>query len=220
MNRFWNRIVITAAFGMAALCPSVGAEVEVSVTLSGPVSEILPILELLKDLGVGVGNNAGGSATVEVHSAYSDSEDSAAETTDPAPAEPKMEAPAPEPEAEPEMPAGPSFSNFQATPESVTVGQQLFVSVTLNDPEGAVDTVAFNVGELEGTTADLYDNGSNGDKVAGDGVWSLAVPVPDLPSQKYTLNLSGFDAFAQPVQLETADGPVPLQARTQVEVVD
>ena len=59
---------------VAMVTPRAEAEVEVSVTLTGPVGEILPILELLKDLGIGEQEGESLGMSVRMHSEIGDQE--------------------------------------------------------------------------------------------------------------------------------------------------
>lgn len=216
MKIFAIRSLLALFMGIFLAIGGAQAQIEASLTLKGSVEDMIPILELLKDLGIGSGPEGGGGLELELHSTFPSSEESEAgeemsgETTD-------TEEVTPEPAPES---TDPVFSTFVVAPGKGAVGQEVMVTATLHDPKGMVDTVALTIGELEGTTADLYDNGSNGDETAADGVWSLRAPVPEVEPGVYTLNLAGYDLFGQAVLLETDDGTIPLQERVQFEVTE
>jgi len=85
--------------------------------------------------------------------------------------------------------------------------------------QGAVAEVTATVREASDIILILNDSGEDGDKVAGDGVWSLAFEVPGgAPAGEYNWDFEAFDANGDPVKVTTAGGE-PLTAEASVEVV-
>ena len=165
-----------------------------SVTISGPIDEILPLLEQLKDMGVGA-PSTDESLRVELRSV----------------------AKAPEAAEPPKPPL--ALEALQADPPSVRVGEPVRLSVRVSDPAGVVDTVAATISGVAGSV-DLYDNGTHGDATVNDGVWSASV-VTDAPLApgEHTVAVSAFNAFGTVVMAPGADGkPVPLTCETKIAV--
>lgn len=161
-----------------------GAELKVSVTLSGSVDELLPIIQHLKDMGVGLGAQAGEAVKLEVHSVITRGEGVA------------DEAPAPEPAL--------ALLNPHVEPTAPNPSEEVLIVVRVSDPEHKVDTVA---GRFRRYDFDLYDDGTHGDKVAGDGTWSYAYVLPtDATPGAYTFTIRAFDVHGDPVMREEEDG--------------
>lgn len=189
-----------------------GADVQVSVTLSGPIDEILPILNQLKEMGVGTAAQGQDPLQLRVHSVFEGSAPSPAQQA-PSQTAPTEAAPAPTAVA----PEG--FTDFSVSPNKVAPGKNVLLTVRVNDPQHAVDTVAATVGAMNGVSFDLYDNGSNGDKTAGDGVWSYQLQVPaGLTAKDYEINVAAFDAYGAPVMIEENGGKIPMQAKTTLGI--
>ncbi len=76
---------------------------------------------------------------------------------------------------------------MKAEPKAGGPGETVIISCRVSHPQGPtfVDRVAANVfGEDRNTTYPmLYDDGTHGDKVAGDGVYSLEIQAPDTASE-------------------------------------
>lgn len=157
------------------------AEVTVSVTLTGSVDEMLPILQHLRDMGVGIGPSSADSDSIklQVHSMTTEQEVESAPDAVPPP-QPVL-----------------ALTEAAITPAQAKPGEMAVVSVKVCDPDHVVDTLEASVGELG---IDLADNGSNGDAVAGDGVWSAAVEVPaGAPDGPCSVKITAYDAHGYPV---------------------
>ncbi|HIJ73511.1 MAG TPA: hypothetical protein HPP83_05350 [Candidatus Hydrogenedentes bacterium] len=187
---------------------SSAADVTVTVNISGTIDEIMPILQYLRNLGVGgpaAIEEEPGPIRLEMHSVVT------------APPE-EVEAPAPEPEApmpEPEPTLG--LANPVLVPDALKRGAEALVTVNVTDPDDVVDTVVLSLGE---EAIDLYDNGSHGDTAPGDGTWSCTMTVPvNLRPGDTALTITAFDAMADPVAVEKDDGTIePLAIRIGVTV--
>ena len=142
--------------------------------------------------------------------------------------------PAPELNRAPTRPSGPrpqapaheadgvamsALSGIAISPRSTRPGQPILVTAKVEDPRHAVDTVAASVAERGNLTFDLYDNGAHGDQVAGDGLWSYELRLPDdLAPGEYTINLTAHDAYGGAIRLQRDDAVVPLQAKSTITV--
>lgn len=196
---FWAVCLAVVMLGLGAL-----GEVRVSVTLTGPLDEMLPLLEHLREMGVG----AEEGLRLEIQSVATP-ESAAAE---PAPAE----AAAP---AAPPAPAEPSLAGFAAEPAVARAGEKVRMSILVLNGVGVVDTVSATIGGTE-IQFELNDNGENGDSVAGDGQWSGELVLDaQLPAGRLGLNIVAFNANGQPVKVKDAAGQmVDLAAPVVVEV--
>jgi len=180
-------VVLTAALGAAA-------EVTVSVTLTGPIEEMLPILEQLRQAGYGAGDED--ALRLEMHSS------AGAEQPEPPAEEPAAAAPEPVPQEPPQ----PGLAAFMAEPDVARAGDKVWLSILVLNGVGVVDTVSATVNET-GRQIELYDNGEHGDPIAGDGQWSAEVVMnPDLPAGRYPLTILAFNANGQPVTVDNEDG--------------
>lgn len=187
-------VCVFAAFGI----PAASAQVTVSVTLSGSVEEMLPILQHLRDMGFGDAADiqvSGGDDAIRmsVHSVMTgEGEDGASEAPEPAP-----------------LPEGLTLYDAQFEPVSAEPGQTVLLTVAVNDPEKRVDTVAATFRDLEDATLDLFDNGTQGDRTVGDGFWSRRVPVfPKMQAGQHVLEIMAYDVNGQ---LITNDDGSPIQ---------
>ena len=197
----WVAVVVMAAMSAAA-------EVTVSVTLTGPLDELLPILEHLREMGVGAAGTGDEALKLEMHSVATPEETPPA-AVEPAPVEP----------AAPPQPAGPSLAGFTAEPAVARASEKVWMSILVLNGVGIVDTVSATI-EGTDTQFELYDNGENADPVAGDGQWSAEIVLdPQLPAGQIPLNIVAFNANGQPVKVNDPAGqPTDLAATVVLEV--
>lgn len=199
------------AFALAAffLASHAFAEMSVSVTINGPIEEIVALLQHLKDLGIGQTSAPGqGPYKVTITSVA---------TTSKEPEPPAL----PQPPAEPQPPPKPSLalSDAKVEPAEAKPGASILVTVKVSDPDHLIDTIAATVDGMPGS-AELYDNGTHGDAAAGDGVWSGAIAlVPQTAPGEHAISIAAFNAGGNPV-MKTVENqpPVPLKAETKVAV--
>jgi len=188
-------------------------DMAVSVTISGPIEEIVPLLQHLKELGVGTASSgAAGPAKVQITSVATVS----TETPPPAqPAQPSPPAPPPPPPPKPPL----ALLNVKAEPGTVKPGGDLLLAVQVSDPDHVVDTVAATIEGVAGST-ELYDNATHGDATAGDGIWSAAVTLsPDLTPGEHAVSAKAFNANGSPVTTKAENQPeAPLSAQTKITV--
>ena len=94
----------------------------------------------------------------------------------------------------------PQLSNVSA-PDSITLpasaGQSYILSVTVTDEDNNndVNEVFFNTTKPDGSPSSgnpffMYDDGKNGDQLAGDGIWSFSITIPHDRLMKYFLFLT------------------------------
>lgn len=189
-------------------------EMTVSVTITGPIDEIIPLLQHLRNLGVGVGASSGQPPALKVEMS---SEAAAVPGGEPAPAPTEPSAPATPPPPPPPPPL--ALLNPVVDPPSVGPRGPFTVSVQVSDPDHVVDTVACKIDGIE-NTFDLYDNGTHGDKAPNDGVWTCQIvsPVP-LSKGEHAVALNAFNANGAAVTVPGKDGAQqPLTAQANVTV--
>jgi hypothetical protein len=105
-------------------------------------------------------------------------------------------------------------------PAELPPGVETIISVRVIDTQGVVAAVTATVREYPAISLDLNDSGEQGDKVAGDGVWSIAFEVPGEASPgQYNWDFEAFDADGDTVKVATEQGDEkPLTADAPVEV--
>ncbi len=106
-------------------------------------------------------------------------------------------------------------------PAEFSSGDETIVSVRVIDTQCVVAAVTATVREYTSIILDLNDSGEEGDKIAGDGVWSFAFRIPgEAGAGEYNWDFEAFDDNGDPVKVATADGGAePLIAEASVEVV-
>lgn len=191
---------LAAFFSVVFFGGAASGDVTVSVTISGSLDEMLPILEHLREVGFGVHRAGNEALRLEIHSDASAPDSPAAELSE---------------QPEPRMTA------FMAEPGAVRPGGRAWLSILVLNGAGIVDTVSATFIET-GQQIELYDNGENGDPVAGDGQWSANTVIdPELAPGRHALRIVAFNANGQPVLVKCEDGqPVELAADVTLEVVD
>ena len=198
-----KRILLIAVVGMMAIGsgrPALG-DVTVTVTISGTLDDMLPILQHMRDMGVG-GGPAESAMKLEVHSVAG-------------PAAPSS-APAAPAEAAPPKPAL-GLLEPKATPGTLKAGEKALLTVRVSDPNRMVDTVTASV---DGKEVDLFDNGANGDATAGDGIWSGVLEVPqNMAPGDHVITMAAYGAYGYPVLAPGPDGKdQPLAVQTKLTV--
>jgi hypothetical protein len=217
LNRILCTMMITACVGGMSMGSAwaAGDGPEVTVSISGSLNEMLPVLELLRNMGFGFASpeDAEQPLRLEVHSVVRDSEllknalgaEAAARDDD---GETASEEPV----------SMDTLGFYQGTvePSTATVGDRLTVSVVVGDPDGVVDTVGATILGVEGAHADLYDDGTHGDATADDGIWTCTMTLPDeMPSGAHHIELVAYDDYGDPVNTGSGD---PLRTRIPMRV--
>jgi hypothetical protein len=114
-----------------------------------------------------------------------------------------------------------AMTDARLDPAELSGGDETVISVRIIDTQGVVAEVTATVREYVAINLDLNDSGEEGDKVAGDGVWSIAFEVPyEADAGQYNWDFEAFDANGDPVKVTTeAGGTEMLTAEAPVEVV-
>lgn len=178
------------------------SELTVSISISGPVDDLIPLLEQLKEMGIGEGSTTISNSSVEVqfHSIAS-KEDGTLAAVKPKPVT--------------------NFTGATISPQKVKAGKSTLLSAEISDPDRRVDTVEASLKGHTQTWIDLYDNGTRGDVISGDGTWSVLLAVPESAAGgQYSIIFSAYDTNGDPVQLTTSSGKkVPMTLRSSLLVV-
>lgn len=186
----WILVILIALF---SAIPAARAEVTVSITISGTVEELVPILQKLQELGLGGATASGDPLKLNVHSVMTNEGTPAAAA------------------------APPAIESAAVEPASAKAGEAVLVTAKIADAGHAIDTVAATVGE---TKVDLFDNGMEGDATAGDGIWSRKLTLsPALAAGDVAVAINAYNANGEPVLITGADGQsAPLTAQAKVTV--
>ncbi|GMV92208.1 MAG: hypothetical protein AMXMBFR82_19860 [Candidatus Hydrogenedentota bacterium] len=211
MNGLTRRTILIIAL-VAMVAPLALAEVSISITISGSIEELLPILRQLQNMGVGVSDGTEDPLKLNVHSVMTGDDMPLPEGAPaPAPVEPQ---PAPEPK-----PAGLGIHETSVAPNPAKTGESVLFSATVGDPNHVVDTVGLSIGDI---TFDLFDNGANGDLKAMDGVWSRSYELPaSLPPGDYVAMISAYDVNGEPVILAgEGQDPKPIAVEAPFTIVE
>ncbi|MHC4759338.1 MAG: hypothetical protein ACYTE8_11840 [Planctomycetota bacterium] len=107
-------------------------------------------------------------------------------------------------------------------PAAASPGDNTIISVKVIDTKGVVAAVTATVREYPSISLDLNDSGENGDKAAGDSIWSIAFNVPyEAGAGEYNWDFEAFDADGNAVKVTTEQGDEePLIADAPVEVIN
>ncbi len=115
-----------------------------------------------------------------------------------------------------------AMMDARSDPAKLSPGDESIICVRVIDTQGVVAAVTATVREYPAISLDLNDSGEEGDKVAGDGVWSIAFDIPyEAPPGEYNWDFEAFDADGDPVKITTKEGgEEPLIAEAAIEVAD
>ena len=215
MKKRIRTLAWAAVFVATCMTAPAWGEVTVTISITGSIDEILPILQLLRDVGIGVDVPGAKEDAIKlrVHSIAG-------------PEAQEMEATAPPPVVLPEPPVMPEPDLAMGEPVVIPVpakaGGTIAVTAKVWDKARKVDTVAAVLTArrpdgaiMQRIEPDLYDNGSRGDKKARDGLWSREITLPpDAMPGTWAVEVIAFDANGLPVQIESKDGKkTPLMAK-------
>jgi len=172
---------------------------EVSLTVEGEPEEIQAVLDFIKSL------NASGEddpLKINVHSIAAKSEAETPETETPALEDPPL-----------------SLERPEVFPAKGAPGAPFIVTVNVRDKYDEVDTLSVR---LTGTSisTDLYDDGTQGDKTPGDGIWTATLtPLDVTPSGAYTVEITPYDKNGKALTTLKPDGTVvKLVANTELTI--
>lgn len=204
-----NTCLSRTAFLLLVCCvlgiAPVHAEVTVSITISGTIDEIIPVLEQLRGLGVGTSGATDDPLKLQVHSVMSSEEEEEEEVK----TAPEEMTPKPRP----------TISQSTVEPAIAKPGDSVVVKATIGDPDRIIDTVA---GTVASARVDLFDNGTGGDATAGDGIWSGTLTLPgNVETGANTITITAYNANGEQVTLPDAEGNLaPLTAEAALTVQD
>jgi hypothetical protein len=209
MNRSPSRFAVAVVLAVFFFAAQAFGEMSVSVTISGPIEEIVALLQHLKNLGIGQASAPStGPYKVTITSVATASK------------EPEKPA-APQPPQPPPPPPKPALalSDAKAEPAAAKVGTNILVTVKVSDPDHLVDTISATVDGMPGST-ELYDNGTHGDAAAGDGTWSGTITLaPPIAPGEHAVNIAAFNTAGNPVMKKVENAPpVALTAQLKVTV--
>ncbi len=212
MNRLTRMMILALAILAVFWAPAARADVSISITISGSIEELLPILRQLQTMGVGTGTSDEDPLKLNVHSVMTGEDMNLPEA-----ASAPSEAAAPAPEPQPEPPTL-GFKEASATPDTAKAGESVLFTAGISDPDHVVDTVGLTVGEI---SFDLFDNGANGDLKAMDGVWSRNYELPTtLDPGDYVAMITAYDVNGAPVlRGEAENNPEPVTTEVSFKVV-
>jgi hypothetical protein len=114
-----------------------------------------------------------------------------------------------------------AMMDAKVNPAEPSPGDKTIISVRFIDTQGVIAAVTATVREERTIILDLNDSGQDGDKVASDGVWSIAFDVPyEADAGQYHWDFEAFDDNDDPVKVTTeAGGEELLTAEASVEVL-
>lgn len=210
MNAWTRRFIhVLALIAMVVLIPVARAEVSISITISGSIDELLPILRQLQNMGVGAGDGTEDPLKLNVHSVMT-GEDMALPGAEPA---------ASATEAPPPAVVTLGITSASAVPNPAKAGGNVLFTATVGDPNHVVDTVGLTIGDV---TFDLFDNGANGDLKAMDGIWSRSYELPTtLSPGDHVATINAYDVNGEPVVLaEEGKDIMPIAAETSFTIVE
>lgn len=208
MNGILSRTAASVALAVFLSAGAAFGETTVSVTISGSVDELIPLLRRLKKMGIGTGAEeevAEGTLRVRMHSVSPPlSQGEATKGAAPGGGMPAL-----------------TLRDAVVLPAQARAGETVLVSLRLADPQGKVDTIGATLRGVKGVGFDLYDNGTRGDAKAGDGVWSFNLVVPESAAPgDHTVVLTAFDRNGAPVPVKDKAGKaVALTARVSFRVL-
>ncbi|MDZ4861257.1 MAG: hypothetical protein SGI88_19975 [Candidatus Hydrogenedentes bacterium] len=172
-------------------CVPAHANVQVSITITGTVEELIPILQKLQELGLGGAPAADDPLKLNVHSVMSEDEP---------------------------MPAVvvPSFTAAAVEPAMAKAGDSVLITATVADLGRHVDTVAASIGG--GARVDLFDNGTEGDVTAGDQIWSRQTVLPAIPAGEVIVSISAYNANGEAIVTQATGEDAPLTTEAKMTV--
>ncbi len=103
----------------------------------------------------------------------------------------------------------PEIGQAEVTPSVLAPDSSGLITVVINDAHNIVDRVEGVVQVEPPVRIPLYDDGTHGDAEAGDGAWSIQVPVPgDAPAGNYEIVFTAYTDDGLPVEVRGRDRKV------------
>jgi len=114
-----------------------------------------------------------------------------------------------------------AFTRAAVVPAEVSLGKSSVLSVSIAGPRNKVKSVIATVREFPEMEVELFDDGEEGDEVAGDGIWSFRLEVPmTAPPGAYHFDIRAYAADGTEITVKSGTGEhVPLSAETAFTVV-
>jgi hypothetical protein len=96
-------------------------------------------------------------------------------------------------------------------PSEAAPGETVLFTVKIIDPKHVVKWVDVVVDEYPDAAFDLYDDGTEGDVAAGDGIWSYEFVVPyGAPAGTYHWTFTAYDENLEFVDTGSQTGEEPV----------
>jgi len=114
----------------------------------------------------------------------------------------------------------PKIQEVKVQPETPHPGDTLWLMVNIKDKHGVVRRVEGTILADPRATFPLFDNGTNGDEKAGDGLWTLQAMIPpQLPPGDFEVEFAAYRSDGLPVEVrDESKKIVPLKASYLVVV--
>ncbi len=197
MNAVLRSIALVVLLSLALFMNTAAAEVTLSITISGTPDELIPLLKKLKGMGIGMEETAEATdtdAALRVHMHSVNEDISMVEEAEPESAAQENVAPL-------------GLWGAAVSPPQARPGDTVVVTVQISDPKHEIDTVAASLDGENGYLFDLYDDGTYGDEVPNDGIWSYALKVPQsLDAESYTIAIVPYNRFGDQIVTAGATG--------------
>ena len=104
----------------------------------------------------------------------------------------------------------PEFKAGGVVPAELHPGSTALVTVEVKDKNGIIHGITGVAKQVPSQQLKLRDDGQEGDVKAGDGIWSLAVNVPDKPelAGSFDLTFTAYRKDGVPVPVRGEDGAI------------
>ncbi len=104
-------------------------------------------------------------------------------------------------------------------PQTVKAGGKELVEVKVLDPHHQVYRLVLHVLDYSGYDFPLNDSGAYGDRKAGDGIWTVLVPVPwNAPAQDYSVAIVAYDKHGREIFVKKKKQKQLLQIKEIISV--
>jgi len=114
-----------------------------------------------------------------------------------------------------------AFTGAAVTPAEVAVGKSCTLQTSIADRHGIIDSVIAVVREFPELEIELFDDGLEGDELAGDGIWSCRLDVPATATPgTYHFEIRAYDDAGNEILVRSKAGSyVALATGTSVVIV-
>lgn len=105
----------------------------------------------------------------------------------------------------------PKFVRTNISPSEIKPGDTVLIEVVVKDKHHIVRRVECTVKEDPRVRLKLNDDGIEPDKKANDGIWTIAVEVPEgAPKGKFNLEITAYRKDGLPISVRTKGGEVKV----------